>query len=130
MKRCLALAILLAAVCFGQAKPEPKYEMDKYVVGLLRKGPKWTPGSTAETQKIQEGHMANIRRMGETGKLVVAGPFLDGGDLRGIFIFKATMEEAQAMANEDPAVKAGRLVIDFHPWFAAKGLSVAPPIPQ
>jgi uncharacterized protein YciI len=65
--------------------------------------------------------------MGATGKLLVAGPFTDGGDLRGMFIFKCSMEEAKAMAAEDPAVKAGRLVLEFHPWFAARGLSVAPP---
>ena len=32
--------------------------------------------------------MANIRRMGATGKLIVAGPFSDDTDLRGMFIFK------------------------------------------
>lgn len=126
--RTLLLTILAVSACFAQDKPEPKYEMDNYVVGLLKKGPKWTPEVTAQTQKIQEGHMANIRRMAALGKLIVAGPFTDGGDLRGMFIFKATMEEAKALAAEDPAVKAGRLVVDFLPWFAAKGISVAPPV--
>ena len=125
--RLLILGVL-SFLCFGQAPPaEPKYEMDNYVVGFLKRGPNWTPHATEETKKIQEGHMANIRRMGATGKLLVAGPFTDGGDLRGMFIFKCSMDEAKAMAAEDPAVKAGRLVLEFHPWFAGKGLSVAPP---
>jgi len=31
------------------------------------------------------------------------------------------------MVDEDPAVKAGRLVVELHPWFAAAGLRVNPP---
>lgn len=126
----IAVGVLLAAIaCFAQeSKPEPKYEMDTYIFGLLKKGPKWTAEATDETRKIQAGHMANIRRMAETGKLIVAGPLADGGDARGIFIFKATLEEAKALAAEDPAIQSGRLSIDFYKWYAAKGLSVAPPV--
>jgi uncharacterized protein len=65
--------------------------------------------------------------MGESGKLLVAGPFMDGGDLRGMFVFRVeTLEEAKALAEQDPAVKAGRLVIEWHPWFAAKNITVTP----
>jgi uncharacterized protein YciI len=69
--------------------------------------------------------MANIQKMAGEGKLLIAGPFLDGGDLRGIFIFRvATMAEAEALAATDPAVKAGRLRLEFHPWYAAKNITV------
>ncbi len=105
-----------------------KYKMTEYVVGLLRKGPRWTPGSTPETQKIQEGHLENIRKMASGGKLVVAGPFTDNGDLRGIYVFHGvSMNEARTMVDADPAVKAGRLVVDLHPWYAGTGLRVDPP---
>lgn len=122
----LLAAILLAAAAFGQA---PKYEMDNYVVGLFVRGPKWTPGITPESTKIQEGHMANIQRMADTGKLIVAGPFSGNNDTyRGMLIFKTTLEDAKQMVAEDPAVKAGRLTLELYPWFAAKGLKVAPPL--
>ncbi len=69
--------------------------------------------------------MANIRKMAEAGKLLVAGPFTDDGDLRGLFVFRtATLEEAKAMAEQDPAVKAGRLRLEWHPWFAARNITV------
>jgi hypothetical protein len=55
---------------------------------LLHKGPKWTAEDTTYNRGIQEGHMANIRKMADTGKLIVAGPFSDNGELRGVFIFK------------------------------------------
>jgi len=97
--------------------------MRTYIVGFLRRGPNWTPEKTAETKKLQEGHMANINRMAETGKLILAGPFSDSTDLRGMFVFDLTdVEEAKAMAEQDPAVQAGRLVIDWHPWFSASGI--------
>ena len=124
------LCVLFACFLSGadEKKPEPKYEMTNYIVGLLRRAPNRAEISAEETQRIQDGHMANIRKMGATGKLVVAGPFGDNGDLRGVFIFQQTsMEEARAMVDQDPAVKADRLVVELHPWFAAAGLRVNPP---
>lgn len=121
-------AVLLAFALSGWAQertPQPKYEMTTYVVGLILKGPKWTPEVTPEVGKIQEGHMANIRKMGETGKLIVAGPFEDGGDYRGIFVFLTdSIEEARALVSPDPAVRSGRLKVEFIRWFAGKGLKV------
>jgi uncharacterized protein YciI len=103
------------------------YEMTTYYVGFLYKGPKWTAESTPETQKLQEGHLANILRMSKEGKLLVAGPFLDNGDLRGLYVFKVgSMEEARAFADTDPAIQAGRLRLELHPWYAAKNITVSP----
>src|SRR4051812_21879258 len=118
-----------AAAHFRCSRPTGRaaVRMDRYVVGFLKKGPNWTGQVTEETKKIQEGHMANIRRMGATGKLVVAGPFEDKGELAGMFIFKCSLEEAQREASQDPAVQSGRLVLELHPWFAAKGIKVNPP---
>ena len=116
-----------AGLLFAQAeaKPEPKYEMRMYVLGLLKKGPSSGTGTKEEAAKIQAGHMANIRKMADAGKLIVAGPMGDNGDLRGIFIFDAkTVDEVKAMAENDPAIQAGRLVLELHPWFAAAGLKV------
>ena len=127
--RLLLLAFLTPLLfAADEKKPEPKYEMTNYIMGLLRRAPNWTAASTEETQRIQEGHMANIRKMAATGKLIVAGPFTDNGVLRGVLIFQNTsMDEAKAMADQDPAVKAGRLVVELHPWFAAAGLRVNAP---
>ena len=111
-----------------EKKPEPKYNMTNYIMGLLRKGPNWTSAKTEESQRIQKAHMANIGKMAATGKLVIAGPFTDNGDIRGVFIFQNTsMEEAKGMTDEDPALQTGQLVLELHPWFAAAGLRVNAP---
>jgi len=62
------------------------YEMTTYYVVFLSRGPKWTPTVTRETERLQEAHMANIRKMAADGKLVLAGPFTDDGKLRGMFV--------------------------------------------
>lgn len=101
----------------------PKFDNEMYLFVLITKGPTWTPGETAETKKIQEGHMANINRMWELGKLVAAGPMGDNGDLRGIFIFRgATKEEARLLCAEDPAIKSNRLKIEIFDWFGPRGI--------
>jgi uncharacterized protein YciI len=70
---------------------------------------------------MMEGHMANINAMAATGKLVGAGPIIDDGTLRGIFIFDtATAEEARALAEKDPAIASGHFALEIHPWMVAK----------
>ena len=94
-----------------------------YVFGILVRGPKWTPEENEETKKLQAGHMANIGRLAREGKLVLAGPFEDGGERRGVFIFKVpTLEEAQRLTDTDPAVAAGRLRIQLHRWSVPEGM--------
>ncbi len=132
MKRLLA-ALLVAWIgaCALPALAAPEeYEMTTYYVGFLYRGPRWSPDDTPERAKIQEGHMAHIRKMAETGKLVLAGPFLDDGELRGMFVFRvASLEEAKALAEQDPAVQSGRLRLEWRPWLGAKNILVTPRAP-
>ncbi len=132
MKTHKRLLLFFGLIAYLHAQqPEPKYEMTTYVLGLLRKGPQAGTGSKEERDRIQEGHMANIKRMAAAGKLIVAGPISDNGDLRGVFIFRASdPDEVRKMAEEDPAIKSGRLILELHPWYAATGLRVNDPLPQ
>jgi uncharacterized protein len=98
------------------------YGMRQYVIAFLKKGPDRTQDS-ATAAKIQSAHMENIGRMAKEGKLVVADPFMDNGELRGIYIFNVkTVEEARALTSTDPAVKAGRLAMELHPWYGSAAL--------
>jgi uncharacterized protein YciI len=104
-------------------KPATSLKMTTAYLGLLTRGAKWTPEKTPATEELQKAHMANINRLAETKKLVVAGPFGDDGSLRGIFVFKvASLDEAKELAETDPAVKAGRLAIEMHPWLVPEGV--------
>lgn len=101
--------------------------MALYYVYLLRKGPAWSPDSTPEIDRLQQEHLANMRRLREEGKLVLNGPLLDAfqlsGDIRGIGVLKAgSMEEARAWIATDPMVKIGRLVFELHAWMVHKDI--------
>jgi len=105
---------------FRKTAPPPRFVT--YYFAFLLRGPEWTPAQTPELVRLQEAHLANIRRLAETGKLVIAGPFADDGTLRGVFVFKTeTLDEAEALAGSDPAVQARRLVLEFHPWLVPAG---------
>jgi uncharacterized protein YciI len=99
-----------------------EYGMKKYVLAFLKAGPNRTQDSI-EAAKIQKMHLENINRMAEEGKLVLAGPFLDDGEIRGIYLFNVrTLEEARRLTATDPAVRAGRLVMELHPWYGSAAL--------
>ncbi|HZV67977.1 MAG TPA: YciI family protein [Saprospiraceae bacterium] len=99
-----------------------EYGMRQYVLAFLKAGPNRDQDST-ETAQLMRKHLDNIKRMAEEGKLAVAGPFLDEGDIRGIYIFNVkTIEEAKALTETDPAIQEGRLIMELHPWYGSAGL--------
>lgn len=98
--------------------------MKQYWFVMLKKGPKRDQPAD-EAERIQAGHMANVNAYAERGALQIAGPFMDDDDWRGIFILDVPdRAAAEAMCNDDPAVKAGRLVCEIHPWLSQKGATL------
>ncbi len=99
----------------------PKYTMTKYYLTLLRRGQKSTDFSSPENQKLITDHISNAKRMMAARTFMAAGPFDEKGDLRGIFVIAAgSLEEARTIADADPAVKAGLLTAEIHPWYVAQ----------
>ncbi len=117
-----SVSIVTAAKAQADSTAKPKFQMMQYQMVLLSRGPEKHDSLTSK--RLGEGHMANIKKMADMGKLVLAGPFGDKGDLRGIFIMDvATKEEAEQLCQEDPAIKAGALSIEIKPWWGPKGLT-------
>ena len=95
--------------------------MQQYFIAFLKRGPERSQDK-AVADSIQSLHLAHLGRMYEAGYADISGPFGDDGDIRGITIYNVpTLQMADSLANMDPAVKAGRLAIEIHPWWAAKG---------
>lgn len=95
------------------------YGMKSYVMAFLYRGENRSLDSL-EAAELQRAHLDNIQRMAKEGQLVLAGPFMDGGDLRGIYIFDvATVEEAEALTQTDPAIQAGSLRMELKPWYGS-----------
>ena len=87
------------------------YGMKSYVFVVLKTG-KAKVEDEEKRKVIFAGHFANMSRLSKEGKLVLAGPFVEAGDKRGMYIFNVeTLEEAEQLVKTDPAVKAG--VFDY-----------------
>ena len=139
MKAILALLLLsVPFIACAASPPEPAVApgsapaaapalppgMKQYWFVMLKTGPK-RDHPADEAQRLQAGHMANMQSYADHGLLQIAGPFMDGGEWRGIFILDVPDRAgAEAMCNDDPAVKAGRLVCDIHPWLSQKGAAL------
>jgi uncharacterized protein len=99
------------------------YGMKMYVMAFLKRGRKRWMIDSVTANKLQKAHLENITRLAEEGKLVVAGPFLENTDLRGIYIFDVkTVAEAQQLCSTDPAIQAESLTMELHPWYGSAAL--------
>lgn len=134
----ICLAALLPALIEGgktlsasapQAPSGAPVEMESYQLVLLRRGPEWTPERTPAIEQLQKEHLAHLTKMAESGRMVAAGPFADQDDqtLRGMCIYRTgSVAGARALAEGDPAVKAGRLKVEVLTWWVGKGYIAFP----
>lgn len=138
--RQLAFLILLFAFCFKmQAQNENQaydsllakklgaddYGMKTYVLAILKTGPNKIEAGP-ERDKLFKGHMANIIKMADEGKLVVAGPMAEENELKyeGIFILNVrTIEEAKELLKSDPTIKEKVLDTELFLWYGSAAIS-------
>lgn len=100
-----------------------EYGMKSYSFVILKSGSVKVEDAE-QKQALMRGHLANISRLADEGKLVVAGPF-GKNDLnyRGLFILTTpSTEEARAMLETDPAIAAGVFDVEIIPWYGAAAL--------
>ncbi|PHS20482.1 MAG: hypothetical protein COA86_00610 [Kangiella sp.] len=100
------------------------YGMRSYVFVILNTGPNDAVITDKDKRKtIFSGHFSNMGRLAKEGKLVLAGPFIEGGNKRGMYIFNvAKIEEAKALVESDPAVVAGIFTADYTKYYGSAGL--------
>ncbi len=137
----LSLGLLLSGTLAGQAiAAEPAaasavfdpelaaqtgaddYGMRSYVFVVLKTGPADITDPD-QRREIFSGHFANMRRLAEDGMLVLAGPFVEAGERRGMYIFNVTeIADAAALVESDPAVAAGIFIPEFTKFYGSAGL--------
>ena len=126
----LFFCTLFYSISYSQQNKKPEEQIRQYWFVMLTAGNNRTQDSVTAA-KIQEGHMANIGRLYKEGKLKVAGPFGDEGKWIGLFIFDCpAKDEVEKLLNTDPAIAAGRLAYEIHPWWTAPMGSFVPGKPK
>ena len=137
MKNLLLLFVFISVSAFAQ-KPTydsilakklgaDDYGMKMYVFCILKTGPTIVTDK-AKKDSLFAGHMKNIGRLADEGKLALAGPFeKNDRQYRGLFIFNvSTIAEAEKLTQTDPAVKAGIFVVELTEWYGSASLMATP----
>jgi uncharacterized protein YciI len=94
-------------------------QLEAFQLALLRRAENATTYDDATLDRIQGEHVAFLERLRSEGSIVTNGPVMDQVDetLRGIGVYNVgSLDEARALAETDPAVVAGRLVVDVMTW--------------
>lgn len=127
---CIIYALLLINMELAAQEPrefehkdgDTTYVMKRYYIGFLKRVEDKPLMDSTKVAQIQQAHLDYMSQNSKDGVLLMAGPFGDDGEIRGIVIYDVpSLEEAKNIIENDPAVKAGRLSIEVHPWWAAKG---------
>jgi uncharacterized protein len=103
--------------------------LEAFELVLLRR-----PGSAPdypdeELERIQREHLAYHARLREAGHVVTNGP-VDGQpdpSLRGLAFYRTgSLERSRLLAEDDPAVRAGRLTVEIMTWYCPPGTMSQP----
>jgi uncharacterized protein len=99
-------------------------DFDRYTISLLLRDPEAPKLTEEEEAELQNQHMAHLADLHAAGHLLAAGPVLGAADreLRGFSILSVDPERAQALQEQDPAVRAGRYRIESFAWMLPSGL--------
>ena len=91
-----------------------------YTLVFLRQGP--APRDDEERNaRLQLEHLQHLTKLQLLGQLILNGPTLIEHDIVGVSVYAAELEEARALAEADPKVKAGYLTVEAIPWMAVPG---------
>ncbi|REF98527.1 uncharacterized protein YciI [Asanoa ferruginea] len=103
---------------------------DAHTVVLLVRAPDAPDLPEDAAAAVQNAHLAYQAGLADRGLLVVAGPFTDQTDerLRGICVLATDLETARALYAKDPAVLAGRLVVEAMTWLVPAGGAAFTPV--
>ena len=101
-----------------------------FVFAFLTAGPQEGQLGQQEMGQAMAGHFANMKRLGEEGLLLLAGPLWEprsDPDHRGLFVFDVSVPaDALALAQTDPSIQAGVLEVSCHPFRSATDLRRLP----
>ncbi len=98
-------------------------KLDAYTVVFLRRPADAPKLPEAELDALQQRHLAFWAELRQAGHVLVNGPFTGQPDetLRGISVFRTSLDETRRLAENDPSVLAGRLALEIFTWLMPHG---------
>jgi uncharacterized protein YciI len=99
-------------------------DLESFELVLLRRPPDATPYDEETLERIQREHLSYLAGLRASGELATNGPVLEQPDetLRGLAFYRTgSLARARELAEADPAVRAGRLVIEVMTWLCPPG---------
>jgi uncharacterized protein len=107
-------------------------DLEAFELVLLRTPADAPAYDEATLARIQREHLAFYDRLRQEGTVVTNGPVLNQPDvtLRGLGFYRTgSLEAARELAEQDPAVVAGRLMVEVMTWWCAPGTMARPGAP-
>jgi uncharacterized protein YciI len=111
------MMLLLALACaVAQAAPAapPKAPVNDTFAATFRTGPAWDAAKAPQDQAAFAAHSQNLRALRSEGRLLLGGRY---GELGLVVLRAANLDEARALVERDPAVKAGTFAVDVQPFY-------------
>lgn len=133
------LTLLISSICFFEVSAQTvnasydstlakelgadDYGMKKYVLVILKTGPNKTEDKNL-IDSLFAGHMKNMGKLVEMGKLIVAGPIgKNDKTYRGIFVLNVpNFDEANKLLQTDPAISGNLLEPELYNWYGSAAL--------
>ncbi len=77
----------------------------------IKVGPKWDSTKSPQEQAYFREHSANLRRLRESGSLVVGARYADKGL---VVVAAGSSAEARSFMDQDPSIAAGTFTFEVH----------------
>jgi uncharacterized protein len=104
-------------------------DLEAFELVLLRR-PENAPDLPEETlERIQRDHLEYHAMLRAAGQVVTNGPVSEQPDpsLRGLTFYRTgSVARARQLAEDDPAVRAGRLTVEIMTWYCQPGTMSKP----
>jgi uncharacterized protein len=96
---------------------------DVRTIVYLRRGSNPPDLPEDESTALHHAHLAYLAELTERGIIAANGPLLEQSDetMRGMSVYTVDASEARRLAEQDPAVRAGRFRVDVARWAVAAG---------
>jgi uncharacterized protein YciI len=104
-------------------------DLESFELVILRRPPNAPEYDEETLDRLQREHLGFYTALRDSGEVATNGPVQGHPDptVRGLGFFRTgSVARAREVAEQDPSVKAGRLVVDVVTWLCPPGTMAKP----